>query len=40
LKRYLRSNGLPDTHLELASEPPQRESGSGKLRRVICSQHH
>jgi len=37
LRRYLRTNGLANTHLEVAAEPPQREARSGKLRRVICA---
>jgi hypothetical protein len=40
LRHYLRTNGLANTHLEVAAEPPQRETGSGKLRRVICAAHH
>ena len=39
LKQYLRVNGLANTHLEVAPEPPQRELASGKLRRVICAEH-
>jgi phenylacetate-CoA ligase len=40
LRQYLRTNGLANTRLEVAAEPPQRETGSGKLRRVICAAHH
>jgi phenylacetate-coenzyme A ligase PaaK-like adenylate-forming protein len=39
LKDYLRTNGLANTRLEVAVEPPQREAASGKLRRVICAHH-
>jgi phenylacetate-CoA ligase len=39
LKDYLRNNGLANTRLEVAAEPPQREAASGKLRRVICAEH-
>jgi phenylacetate-coenzyme A ligase PaaK-like adenylate-forming protein len=39
LTDYLRTNGLANTRLEVAAEPPQREAASGKLRRVICDQH-
>jgi len=40
LQRYLRINGLANTQLEVAPEPPQRDAASGKLRRVICACHH
>jgi len=40
LRDYLHTNGLANTRLELAAEPPQREAASGKLRRVICAAHH
>jgi len=40
LQRYLRVNGLANTQLEVAPEPPQRDAASGKLRRVICACHH
>lgn len=39
LKDYLRTNGLANTRLEVAPEPPQRDVASGKLRRVICAHH-
>jgi len=38
LRHYLRNNGLVNTRLEVAPEPPQREAVSGKLRRVICAE--
>jgi len=38
LEDYLRNNGLANTRLEVAPEPPQREAASGKLRRVICAE--
>src|SRR5882672_3455373 len=37
LRDYLHTNGLANTRLEVAAEPPQREAASGKLRRVICA---
>jgi hypothetical protein len=40
LKLYLHQNGLANTHIEMAVEPPQREAASGKLRRVICAHPH